>query len=285
MSKRTVLVTGATGGVASALVRSLDPAHDRVALVSRNAEGLDALRGQLPDDLEACTIVADVSTAEGADQAVVRAAAHFGEPPARLAHCAGSALLAPLHRTTQAQYRDCMAANQDSAFYTLRAWVKARLQTDEPRGSAVLFSSVVAQIGVANHEAIAMAKGAIASLVPAAAATYAGHGIRVNGIAPRADTDGRHRTAVCLPACRGADRSAVSAAALRAGGRPRAGRHMAVVRRGRMGHRPGPVGGRRVLPRAPHGPDGRLRGGGTHRHHRRRDLRARSRPTAARCRP
>ncbi|WP_038054496.1 SDR family NAD(P)-dependent oxidoreductase [Thioalkalivibrio sp. ALJ1] len=184
MNKRTVLVTGATGGVASALLRSLDPAYDRVALVSRNAEGLDALRGQLPNDLEACTIVADVSTVEVADAAVVRASEHSGEPPARLAHCAGSALLAPLHRTTEAQYRNCMAANQDSAFYTLRAWVKARLQAEEPRGSAVLFSSVVAQIGVSNHEAIAMAKGAIASLVPAAAATYAGHGIRVNGIAP-----------------------------------------------------------------------------------------------------
>lgn len=284
MSKRTVLVTGATGGVASALVRSLDPADDRVALVSRNGEGLDALRGELPDDLEACTIVADVSTAEGADAAVVRASEHFGEPPARLAHCAGSALLAPLHRTTEAQYRDCIAANQDSAFYTLRAWVKARLQADEPRGSAVLFSSVVAQIGVSNHEAIAMAKGAIASLVPAAAATYAGHGIRVNGIAPGLTRTGAAERLFASPACRGADRGAVSAATLRTGGRPRAGRHMAVVRRRRMGHRPGPVGGRRLLPRAPHGPDRRLRGCGTHRDHWCRDLRALSRPSAARCR-
>lgn len=184
MSGRTLLVTGATGGVAGALLQALDPAWDRIALISRDAEGLETLCAHLPESLQAYTIVADVSTAEGADRAVAQASEHLGESPTQLAHCAGSALLAPLHRTTEAQYRACIAANQDSAFYTLRAWVKARLQANEPSGSAVLFSSVVAQIGVSNHEAIAMAKGAIASLVPAAAATYAGHGIRINGIAP-----------------------------------------------------------------------------------------------------
>jgi NAD(P)-dependent dehydrogenase (short-subunit alcohol dehydrogenase family) len=76
-----------------------------------------------------------------------------------------------------------MAANADSAFFMLQAFV-AHLRAAQRPGAAVLASSVVAQIGTPNHEAIAMAKGAVESLVRAAAATHAAHGIRVNAVAP-----------------------------------------------------------------------------------------------------
>ncbi|WP_019626110.1 SDR family NAD(P)-dependent oxidoreductase [Thioalkalivibrio sp. ALJT] len=184
MSYRTLLITGATGGIARALLGQLQPGRDRAALVARDATTLAELAATLPAGLEAIAIDADTSTPEGADEAVQATSEHFGTAPDCLAHGVGSALLAPLHRTTDRQYRDCVAANQDSAFFTLRAWVRARLQADAPAGSAVLFSSVVAQIGISNHEAIAMAKGAIASLIPAAAATYSAQGLRINGIAP-----------------------------------------------------------------------------------------------------
>ena len=45
-------------------------------------------------------------------------------------------------------------------------------------------SSVVSRIGVANHEAIAAAKGGIEALVRSAAATYAAQGLRINAVAP-----------------------------------------------------------------------------------------------------
>jgi NAD(P)-dependent dehydrogenase (short-subunit alcohol dehydrogenase family) len=47
-----------------------------------------------------------------------------------------------------------------------------------------LFSSVAAVSGLANHEAIAAAKGGIDGLVKSLAATYASVGIRANAIAP-----------------------------------------------------------------------------------------------------
>jgi NAD(P)-dependent dehydrogenase (short-subunit alcohol dehydrogenase family) len=184
MTEHTLLITGAAGGVGRALLRVLDPRSHRLALVSRDRSRLREAMADAPVGIEAVLIEADVSRPEGAQAAMDEAASVFGAAPTHLAHCVGTTLLAPLHRTTDTQYRDCLAANLDSAFFTLRAWVQGRLKAERPGGAAVLFASVVSQIGVSNHEAIAAAKGAIASLVPAAAATYAGQGIRVNAIAP-----------------------------------------------------------------------------------------------------
>jgi NAD(P)-dependent dehydrogenase (short-subunit alcohol dehydrogenase family) len=56
------------------------------------------------------------------------------------------------------------------------------LEEKQP-GTAVFVSTVAAQIGVANHEAIAAAKGGIEAMVRSAAATYAPQGLRINAVA------------------------------------------------------------------------------------------------------
>jgi NAD(P)-dependent dehydrogenase (short-subunit alcohol dehydrogenase family) len=173
--EKTCLITGASGGVGRALALQLAAEGWRLAVVSRDATRLEGVPG--------APIVADVSTVEGANAAVAQATAALGAPPAGLAHCAGNTLIAPLSRTREAQYREVMAANLDSAFFTLQAWLGALAASKQP-GAAVLFSSVVAAIGVANHPAIAAAKGGIEALVRSLAADFSGAGIRINAIAP-----------------------------------------------------------------------------------------------------
>ena len=51
-------------------------------------------------------------------------------------------------------------------------------------GSIVLTSAAVSQLGTANHDVVAAAKGAVASLALGAASTYSEHNIRVNCVAP-----------------------------------------------------------------------------------------------------
>jgi NAD(P)-dependent dehydrogenase (short-subunit alcohol dehydrogenase family) len=169
-----VLITGASGGIGRALARLLHGQGLRVAAVARDA-------GRLSDVDAAVRIAADTTTPEGAALAVAACREALGAAPTLLAHCVGSTLIAPLDRTRAEAYREVMRVNLDSAVFVLQAWLAA---LQGAPGAAVFASSVVARIGVANHEAIAAAKGGVEALVRSAAATYAAQGVRVNAVAP-----------------------------------------------------------------------------------------------------
>jgi NAD(P)-dependent dehydrogenase (short-subunit alcohol dehydrogenase family) len=175
-SGRIALVTGARGGIGREVVTLLRAEGYRVAAVGRDAQTLAAV----PADAH---IVADTSTPEGAAMAIAQCKEQLGGAPALLAHCVGSTLIAPLHRSTAAQVRETLHTNLDSAIFMLQAWVDGLRTAGQP-GAAVLVSSVVSRIGVANHEVIAAAKGGIEALARSAAATYAPQGLRVNVVAP-----------------------------------------------------------------------------------------------------
>jgi len=177
MTAKVALITGAGGGLGRAVAAHLADSGWRLALVSRAAMRLE---GVGPAD--ALRIEADVSSPDGARAAVAQCTAALDVPSA-LVNCAGGTLITPLHRTSEATYRACLGANMDTAFFSLAAFVEALRSARQP-GAALLVSSVVGHIGVANHEAISMAKAAVAGLVRAAAATYAPSRIRVNAVSP-----------------------------------------------------------------------------------------------------
>lgn len=168
------LVTGARGGIGGALVLRLRARGLRVAAVGRDLTALAVV----PADAH---IQADTTTPEGAAAALVACQEQLGEPPSFLAHAVGSTLIAPLHRTRAEQARDVLRINLESSLWILQAWISA---LNGLQGAAVFSSSVVARIGVANHEAIAAAKGGVEALVRSAAATYAAQGLRINAVAP-----------------------------------------------------------------------------------------------------
>lgn len=174
--KPVAVVIGATGGIGSATARLLASRGYQLLLVSHNEEKLQTLAGEL----DMPYFVADATQFDQVEMAAKHAKEQFGRVDSMI-NAVGSLILKPAHITTQKDFDQTIALNVATAFATVRA---AASVMRESGGSVVLFSSAAARIGLANHEAIAAAKGAVEGLAKSAAATYAGKNIRVNAIAP-----------------------------------------------------------------------------------------------------
>jgi len=170
------VIFGATGGIGMALARRLGSGGNRLLLVGRDKTKLSPIA----DETQAESLLADATNVAEVDAAIDSAISRFGKVDG-VANCVGSLLLKPINLTSEQEWNSVISTNLGSAFAVTRASVRAMTHTG---GSIVLVSSAASRIGLANHEAIAAAKGAINGLVISAAATYAPRAIRVNAIAP-----------------------------------------------------------------------------------------------------
>jgi len=175
--KPVYVILGGSGGIGSALARRLAGGGATVALAARGAERLTALGHELGG---ARTAVLD-ATSTTEVEAFVRATADAEGAVDGIVNCVGSILLKAAHQTSDEEWQRTIAANLDTAFAAVRAGARTMAKGG---GSIVLMSSAAATVGLPNHEAIAAAKAGVAGLARAAAATYAGKGIRVNAVAP-----------------------------------------------------------------------------------------------------
>lgn len=174
------LILGATGGVGSTLARLLSAQGARVVLAARKPEVLEALAAELG----ATAVVVDATSPTDVDRAVETAIQAHGRLDGA-ANCVGSLLLKPAHLTRPEEFDDVLNVNLRSAFSMVRSATRAMMNNREPAGgSIVLVASAAARIGLANHEAIAAAKGGVISLTLSAAASYAAKQVRVNCVAP-----------------------------------------------------------------------------------------------------
>jgi 3-oxoacyl-[acyl-carrier protein] reductase len=171
-----ILIFGGSGGIGRSIARDLVKRNIPVCLAARSE---DALMAAVSEVGATGYVVADSTDLQQVEHAFTTAAAMLGGIRG-VAHCVGSIVLKPAHLTSEAEFLNVINVNLTSAFFVMRT--AARTMTEG--GSVVLFSSAAARIGLANHEAIAAAKGGIIGLTLSAAATYAARGLRVNCIAP-----------------------------------------------------------------------------------------------------
>jgi len=172
-----VVITGGSGGIGSATARRAVAAGATVALIARDAERLQSVA----QDAGAHAYPADVLDPQAFAEAIERIESERGEIDGYV-HAVGSIVLRPLHVLSLEEWNATLTINATSAFLALKSIVPRMMR--RKRGSVVLFSTVAVGTGLANHEAIAAAKGAVEGLVRSAAISYARFGIRVNAIAP-----------------------------------------------------------------------------------------------------
>jgi NAD(P)-dependent dehydrogenase (short-subunit alcohol dehydrogenase family) len=170
------LILGATGGIGSELGRQLAAQGAHLMLGARTGEKLE----KLANELRAKHLALDATQTDQVERCVERTVETYGRVDG-IANCVGSVLLKPAHLTSDDEWASTIAVNLTSAFATVKAAARAMRRDG---GSVVLTSSAAARVGIANHEAIAAAKGGIIGLVLAASATYSRNNIRVNCVAP-----------------------------------------------------------------------------------------------------
>lgn len=172
-------ITAGTSSIGQALVSRLTARGVTCTVTSRDVAKCESVYADNP---HVRTLACDLLNSADVEQAM-QEAERLGGPLTGLAHCLGSILIAPLHRTTDEQWLQTMQLNLGSAAFALRAFVKCARASGQS-AQAVLISSCAADIGLANHEAVAAAKAGLEGLVRSAAATYAPDGIRINAVAP-----------------------------------------------------------------------------------------------------
>jgi len=173
---KTALITGANGGIGSALSRKLAAAGTKLVLAGRNSEALTSLG----NELGASTIVCDFTKPDEVTACVKEALETLGEIEA-VAHCIGSILLKPAHLTSVDDWQAVMDTNLNSSFYLLSQLGRPMSKSG---GSLAFVTSVAAEKGLSNHEAIGSAKAGLAGLTRSAAATYARKNFRINCVSP-----------------------------------------------------------------------------------------------------
>lgn len=194
LADRVCVVTGSTG-IAAAGARRLAAEGARIFVVSRTVANADALAASVrAAGATAAAHPADLTDEAAVEKAIAACLAAYGRIDGLLSVAGGSGRRfgdGPIHEMTAEGWDRTLELNLRSQALVCRAVVRAML-AQEPlpaggRGSIVLVSSVLASRPVpelfATH-AYAAAKGAIASLGLAMAASYAPSGIRVNVLAP-----------------------------------------------------------------------------------------------------
>ncbi|MSP11021.1 MAG: SDR family oxidoreductase [Pelagibacteraceae bacterium] len=165
------LIFGATGSIGSSLAEQLKNSGHDIHLVARNETEVK----NISNNLNCSFTVADVLEEGFVDKVKNDIPEIKG-----IAYCVGSIDLKPFKLVTEQDFNKCMKLNLYSAAEIIKGYQESLKKN---KGSIVLFSTIAAQRGFANHAIIASTKAAVEGLTVSLAAEFAPN-IRVNCIAP-----------------------------------------------------------------------------------------------------
>ncbi len=181
LARRHALVTGAAGGIGSAIATALAAEGAALTLAGRRADALEALRAALPDPARHGVAVFDVTQEDAVAQAFAQAEAARGPLDILVAN-AGAAPSAPFARTDRTLWDATLSLNLTGVFHCLRAAVPGMQQRG--RGRVVAVASTAGLVGYPYVAAYVAAKHGVIGLVRALALELARSGVTVNAVCP-----------------------------------------------------------------------------------------------------
>jgi 3-oxoacyl-[acyl-carrier protein] reductase len=179
LSGMTALVTGASGGIGSAIAEALAGQGARVALSGTRE---DALRGvQEKIGSESIVLPTNLSDAAAVDALVPQAVEQFGKLDI-LVNNAGVTRDNLAMRMKDEEWSDVILINLEAAFRLARAALKPMMRARH--GRIISITSVVGATGNPGQANYAASKAGLVGMSKALAQEVASRGITVNCIAP-----------------------------------------------------------------------------------------------------
>jgi 3-oxoacyl-[acyl-carrier protein] reductase len=175
----TALVTGASGGIGSAIAQALAERGARLAVSGSNAEKLEAFRGTLGGDHVA--LPCDLSDAAQVDALVPQAVAALGKLDI-LVNNAGVTRDNLILRMKDDEWDQVIRVNLEAAFRLMRAAAKPMMKARF--GRIVSITSVVGTTGNAGQANYAASKAGVVGMSKALGQELASRNVTVNCVAP-----------------------------------------------------------------------------------------------------
>jgi 3-oxoacyl-[acyl-carrier protein] reductase len=180
LSGMTALVTGASGGIGSAIAEALASQGARVALSGTREEALREVAGRVAG--EAVILPCNLSDAAAVDGLVPRAVDALGGKLDILVNNAGVTRDNLILRMKDEEWDQVIRVNLEAAFRLCRAAAKPMMKARF--GRIVSITSVVGATGNPGQANYAASKGALTALSKALAQELASRNITVNCVAP-----------------------------------------------------------------------------------------------------
>jgi NAD(P)-dependent dehydrogenase (short-subunit alcohol dehydrogenase family) len=182
LSGRTVIITGAAGGLGAAYAVELDRLGAALVLVDLD-DAVEEVAGSLA---AAHLIVGDVTDVGTADEAMRIAIEHTGRVDGLVCNAGRAAAAGPVHRFDDERFDRVLRSHlHHTAIWSRAAWRQLRAADG---GGAIVTTSSATAMGLAGASDYAAAKGAIWSLARSMAQDGLRHGVRVNAVMPMAYT-------------------------------------------------------------------------------------------------
>ena len=175
----TALVTGASGGLGSAIAKALSAQGARLALSGSNAAKLEAFAKELGGDH--VSLLCNLSDAAEVDQLVPRAVEALGKLDI-LVNNAGITRDNLTMRMKDEEFAEVLKVNLEAAFRLMRAACKPMMKARF--GRIISVTSVVGVTGNPGQANYVASKAGLIGMSKAVAQEVASRGITVNCVAP-----------------------------------------------------------------------------------------------------
>lgn len=175
----TALVTGASGGIGSAVAKALAAQGATVALSGTREDALAAVSAEIPGSV---ILPCNLSNAEAVDGLIPRAVEVLGGKLDILVNNAGVTRDNLVMRMKDEEWDMVIRVNLEAAFRLIRAAAKPMMKARF--GRIISVTSVVGTTGNPGQANYAASKGALVAMTKSVAQELASRGVTANCVAP-----------------------------------------------------------------------------------------------------